>query len=289
MILAIGLALGSAVLHALWNFLVKRSGASGAAFTWWFTLPSVLLLTPYAVWTIAAGRIPWTTTFAWLLAGTAIVHTGYLLILQQGYAKGHLSIVYPLARGSGPLLAGIIAVALFKERPGLMAVSGGLCVILGAALLAFEQAHTDAAVNRARAVSIRYGLLIGAFIGVYTAWDKHLVGQWQVPPAFLEWSLCVAVLTIVTPSAFRDRGALVAAWHAHKTVAVVSAILGSASYIMFLTALAIAPVTRIAPLREVSILIGAALGSHFLGEGHLGRRLVAAAAIATGVVLLALA
>jgi drug/metabolite transporter (DMT)-like permease len=288
MIVAIGLALASAVLHALWNFLVKRSGASGAAFTWWFTLPSVLLLTPYAAWTIATGRIPWNTTFALLLAGSAIVHTGYLLILVRGYARGHLSIVYPLARGSGPLLAGIIAVALFRERPGWMAVSGGLCVILGAAMLAFEQAHSDAAINRARAASIRYGLLIGAFIGVYTAWDKYLVGQLQLPPAFLEWSLCVAVLLIVTPSAFRDRAALMSAWREHKTVAVSGAILGSTSYILFLTALAKAPVTRIAPLREVSILIGAALGSHFLGEGHLGRRLIAAASIASGVVLLSL-
>jgi drug/metabolite transporter (DMT)-like permease len=216
------------------------------------------------------------------------VHTGYLLILQRGYVRGHLSIVYPLARGSGPLLAGIIAVVLFRERPGLIAVSGGLCVILGAALLAFEQAHADAEINRARAASIRYGLIIGAFIGVYTAWDKYLVGQWQVPPAFLEWTLCVAVLVIVTPSAFRDRPALIAAWRAHKTVAVSSAILGSASYILFLTALARAPVTRIAPLREVSILIGAALGSHFLGEGNLARRVIAAGAIATGVVLLSL-
>ncbi|MEX2153091.1 MAG: DMT family transporter [Gemmatimonadaceae bacterium] len=285
--LAIGLALASAVLHAVWNFLVKRSGASGATFTWLFTLPSVLVLAPVAFYLMAAGHVALDARAGAFLAGSAVIHTIYFLVLQQGYRVGHLSVVYPIARGSGPVLAGIAAVVMLKEQPSVGAIIGVLCVAGGAAMLAFETAHADAAVNRARASSVRYGLLIGAFIGIYTVWDKYLVADLAMPPVFLEWALSLSILLLVTPAAVSNRARLAATWRAHKVTAVAGAMLGSASYILFLTALALAPVTRVAPLRETSILIGAALGSRFLAEGDVVRRLAAAGAIALGVALLA--
>lgn len=86
--LAVALVLASAVLHALWNFLVKRSGAAGAAFTWLFTVPSVVLLAPAALWMLAGGGVALGARGALLLAGSAVIHTAYFLLLQRGYRAG---------------------------------------------------------------------------------------------------------------------------------------------------------------------------------------------------------
>ena len=133
--------------------------------------------------------------------------------------------------------------------------------------------------------SVEYGLAIGAMIGIYTVWDKHLVGGLGVHPVMAEWVTSAGMALLLTPKALSDIPLVKSTWREHKVVAVAGALLGSTSYILFLTALANAQVSRVAPLRETSILIGALLGTHFLGEGTLRQRLAAAAAISAGVML----
>jgi len=224
----IALVLASAALHASWNFLVKRAGASGAAFTWLFTLPSAILLAP------VAGLLVWREAFTisaagWLwLAGSAVIHTVYFLVLQRGYLAGDLSIVYPVARGSGPLLAGVVAIVVLGERPSLLTALGALAIVGGTVALALHrEPDARAAAPRAR-LSVRYGLLIGAFIGAYTVWDKHLVSGVRVHPIVLEWALSVAIALLVTPAVLHDRRALVDAWQRHRGTAFVGALLSSA-------------------------------------------------------------
>jgi drug/metabolite transporter (DMT)-like permease len=284
----ITLVLASAALHASWNFLVKRSGASGAAFTWLFTLPSAVLLAP------VAGVIVWRESVSipvtgWLwLAGSAVIHTVYFLVLQRGYLAGDLSVVYPVARGSGPLLAGLVAILVLGERPSLITALGALSIVGGTVALALHRepgGRTHAA--RAR-VSVRYGLLIGAFIGAYTVWDKHLVTAVRLHPIVLEWALSVAIALLVTPAVLHDRRALVEAWRRHRATAFIGALLSSASYVLFLFALRVLPVSQAAPLREVSVLLGALAGARLLAEGGVARRAAAAGVIAVGVVLISL-
>jgi drug/metabolite transporter (DMT)-like permease len=286
--LAFFLVLTSAVLHALWNFLVKRSGASGPVFIWLFTLPSVIVLAPVAIWMIVTRHITLALPAVLFLAGSAIVHTIYFLLLSRGYRDGELSIVYPIARGTGPLLAGVIAIAILKERPSLAAFAGAVCISGGAVLLAREHRAASRESGGTRVRSVEYGLAIGVLIGIYTVWDKYLVGSLAVSPLLLEWVLSGAICMLVTPSAMSNFSLVRSTWEKHSRVAVAGALLSSASYISFLTALAASPVSRVAPLRETSILIGALLGTRLLGEGRPGRRLAAAGAISAGVILVSL-
>ena len=137
--LAFALVLTSATLHAVWNFLVKRSGASGPVFIWLFTLPSTLLLAPVAIWLVIAKHMTFTLEAVLFLLGSAVIHTIYFLLLSRGYRDGDLSVVYPIARGTGPLLAGMIAMVTLKERPTIGAIAGALCIAGGAMLLARDQ------------------------------------------------------------------------------------------------------------------------------------------------------
>lgn len=282
----IALVLLSAVLHAAWNFLVKRASASGATFIFLFTIPAVVLLAPVALLLIARQTFSFAAALPWLV-GSAFIHTAYFLLLQRGYLHGDLSVVYPVARGAGPLLAALAAVVLFSERPSLLSAAGALAIIGGTVALALQsiQARTEAN-SGSRWRSVVYGLAVGAFIGVYTVWDKHLVTTLAVQPVVLEWLLSVSILLIVTPAVLRDPALLAKTWRRHRWTALSGALLSSASYILFLTALRILPVTRAAPLRESSVLIGAFLGARLLGEGRLGPRVTSATIIMAGIILL---
>ena len=99
--------------------------------------------------------------------GTRVLHLGYFLSLQEGYRVGDLSVVYPLARGTGPLLASGAAIVLFGERPGPVAVAGILLIVLGVFLLGWEPGGTRGSIERKR-LEIAFGLLTGVFIAAYT-------------------------------------------------------------------------------------------------------------------------
>jgi drug/metabolite transporter (DMT)-like permease len=283
---ALALVLLSAVLHAAWNYLVKRAGATGAAFTWLFAGWSAALIAPVALWFFATGRARLNVVGALLLLGSAALHAVYFILLQRGYRTGDLSLVYPLARGTGPLLATAAAVALLGERPPLPAVAGALLVGAGAFVLTGGTRLLREPGSRA---AVQNGLGVGVLIGAYTVWDTNLVRHLAVPPLVLEWVVCVAIAALVTPAALGDRDRLRAAWREHRVASLAGAVLSSASYVLFLTALTLAPVSRVAPAREVSIVVGAALGTRLLAERDAPRRVTASAVIAAGVVLLAFA
>ena len=286
--LAFVLVLSSAALHAVWNFLVKRSGASGPVFIWLFTLPSTLLLAPVAIWLIIVRHLTFTGTTIAFLVGSAVVHTIYFLLLSRGYRDGDLSVVYPIARGTGPLLAGIIAMIALKERPTIGAIAGALCIASGAALLARDQRAGQSRPGASKVWSVEYGLIIGVMIGIYTVWDKILVGTLAINPLILEWVATTLIGLLVTPAALRNLPLARDMWRKHKNVAISGALLSSLSYILFLTALSFSAVSRVAPLRETSILIGALLGTRLLGEGKTRQRLAAAGAISAGVILVSI-
>ena len=286
--LAFALVLSSAALHAVWNFLVKRSGASGPIFVWLFTLPSTLLLAPVAVWLIVARHMTLTGTAIAFLLGSAVVHTVYFLFLSRGYRDGDLSVVYPIARGTGPLLAGIIAVIALKERPTIGAIAGALCIAGGAVILARDQRAGKSRPGSSKVWSVEYGLVIGVMIGIYTVLDKFIVGTLAINPLILEWVATTLIGAFVTPLALRNLPLAREMWRKHKKVAICGALLSSLSYVLFLIALSFSAVSRVAPLRETSILIGALLGTRLLGEGKTRQRLAAAGAISAGVILVAL-
>jgi drug/metabolite transporter (DMT)-like permease len=281
--LALALVLASAITHATWNLLAKRAGG-GLTFTWLSLAISIVLQIPLVLTLIAVQRPAVGAVELTFMLGSALLHLVYFWLLGQGYRFGDLSLVYPLARGTGPLLASAAAIAFFGERPSGLAIAGALLIGVGVVLLTGDPRELRKS-GSGRAVG--YALLNGVVIAGYTLWDKQAVSAAAIPPLLYFWGFSVGCVAIALPWAIPHRSEIRAVWLAHRTEALWAAVLVPVSYILALTALATSPVSYVAPAREISILFGAAMGSHLLAEGQGPRRLLAAAAMVLGVIALA--
>jgi drug/metabolite transporter (DMT)-like permease len=282
--LALALVLASAFAHATWNLLAKRAGGS-FAFAWLFHLAAAALCAPFAVALLLVERPPVGGPELGLMVGSAVLHLGYFLLLGQGYRFGDLSLVYPLARGTGPLLSTAAAIAFLGERPTGLALAGAVLIALGVVVLTGDPRK----LRRAGAGrSVGYALLTGVLIAGYTLWDKHAVSAARIPPLLYFWGFTTASALLLAPAAIRRWEQVRYEWAAHRREALGVGALVPVAYILVLTALATSPVSYVAPAREIGILIGAALGARFLAEGQAWRRLGAAGAMVAGVVALAL-
>ncbi len=280
---ALGLVLSAAFIHAGWNYLAKRAGEGGAAFVWLFAALSSAFYAPVAV-LIYFWQKPYIGPAQLVfMVGSALIHLAYFLILQKGYRVGDLSLIYPLARGTGPTLSTLAAVLFLGERPSALAVLGAFLVAAGVFFLAGGAGSSKGSSKW----GVGYGLITGTIIAAYTLWDKYAVSILLIPPLLQDYCTTLARVIMLGPVALRNWGNVRKEWRIHRKEAVGVALLCPLSYIMVLTALISAPVSYIAPAREVSILIGAVMGSTLLAEGNARRRLPAAAAIVAGVIALA--
>lgn len=281
----VALILTSAFCHALWNMLAKRAGASGAVFVWLFTACSSVLFVPIAVLILVLQKPQVGWIGAGFICGTSVLHLLYFVVLQRAYKVGDLSLVYPLARGTGPTLSTILAVLILQERPSVMTVCGLLLVVGGVLLLTWKQGPHESE-KKVRA-AIKWGIFCGVCISTYSVWDKYAMSELKVPPVLFELFTNFGVCLLLTPHAWPQRDVARKVWRDHRWEVIGVAFLAPASYILILTAMADTPLSSVAPFREISILIGAVLGTKFLREEHTTRRLVAAAAMVCGVVALA--
>ena len=289
---ALGLVLLAALLHAIWNLAAKRAGGDHR-----FSFIAAAMVTvgwlPVVLWTGLGEVLQWS---AWVWAcvlASAVLHLVYFIVLLHGYRVSDLTVVYPVARGSGPLLT-VLGAALWLNEPlsltggtGALLVCAGVFVIAGGPGL-LRKAQEPAA--RARVLAgIRWGALTGAFIAGYTLVDGYAVKVLLVGPIVLDYLGNVLRLPFLAPAALRDRAALAQAWRTQWRHALVVAALGPLAYVLVLYAVKLAPLSHVAPARELSMLFAALLGGQLLGEGDRVLRLAGAACIAAGVVTLALA
>jgi drug/metabolite transporter (DMT)-like permease len=280
--LAILLVLTAAFLHASWNFLAKKAGG-GATFVWLFGSLASLIYAPLALGLVLVGQPTLTWMSGLFVLGSALLHLAYFLALSQGYRVGDLSIVYPLARGTGPMIATLAAIAFLGERPTPVTLAGAVLIGLGIYLLAGNPAQLK---RRGALPGITYALLTGLVIAGYTLWDKQAVSAFLVPPLLLDWGTNFGRTLMLTPHALRHWEQVRSDWSLHKREALGIALLCPLAYILVLTALAFSPVSSIAPAREISTLIGAAMGVKLLAEGDAARRLSAAGMMVVGVLAL---
>ena len=282
--LALTLVLAAAFIHATWNYLLKRSGG-GTLFVWWFATVSAVVYAPLAfavVWWMAP-------VLGWqhfgLMFASAVLHTAYYLLLDRGYRSGDLSLVYPLARGSGPLITVLCAVLLLQERPSAMAVVGALLICTGAVLLTGNLRRLR---ERGSLPAVGFALLTGGMIASYTLVDKIAVAAYLVPPILQDWAANLGRVFLMTPTALNRRSELLPTWRRARKAIIAVAVLCPLSYILVLTAMVFTPVSYIAPAREISILVATIMGTQLLAEGDAARRLTAAATMIAGIVCLAL-
>ena len=280
---ALTLILAAAVIHASWNYFLKRSGG-GTVFVWLFASLSALIYAPLAV-AIVWWQKP---DFGWihygLMFASAAVHTAYYMLLDRGYRSGDLSVVYPIARVTAPLITMLCAVLLLNERPTLLAVAGALFIGCGAMVLTGDPRKLRDSGNLH---AVGYALLTGCMIATYTLVDKVAVAAWLIPPLVQDWAANLGRVVLMTPMALRKRDEIPATWRRARKEIVAVALLCPLSYILVLTAMVFTPVSYVAPAREISILVAALMGTQLLAEGDVGRRLAAAGAMVVGVVCLA--
>jgi drug/metabolite transporter (DMT)-like permease len=282
--LAISLVLAAALIHASWNYILKKSGG-GVGFVWAFAVLSSLLYAPVALGVVIVQQFQFgTEALAYLLA-SAVLHTAYYLLLDRGYRYGDLSVVYPLARATGPCLTVLVALLALGERPGAIALCGAALVVGGAFFLAANPAKLrEAGAGR----GVAFALLTGCMIASYTVVDKQAVSAALIPPILQDWGANLGRVLVMAPLALRRRAEVKAAWAGKRRAVILVALLCPLSYILVLTAMVFTPVSYVAPAREISILFAALMGAHWLQEGDVPRRVAAAAAMALGVVALAL-
>lgn len=282
--LAAALVITSAFIHASWNLLAKRA-AGGISFVLLITFLAAIFYAVPAFLSYRERQPQLGPAEFFIIAVSAVLQLAYFVSLQRGYRTGEFSVVYPLARGSGPMIATLAAIVLFGERPGLTGLLGVALIGLGVVILTGGIAGLRSVGDRS---AIVFGLLTGVIIACYTLWDKRAVSQFNLPPIFYDWSNTALRALLLLPVAVRLKPQLKEEWRIHRREAVGVAILSPLAYILVLTALTFAPVYYVAPAREISILIGTFMGTRLLGEKDARRKLTGAAVMVAGVIALTL-
>ena len=277
---ALSLVLVAAFAHAGWNLFAKTA-EGGTTFVWLGALAGTVLYLPVLVVALIVAPGPLGATAAGFMVVSGALHCLYFVLLQRGYRDGDLSLVYPLARGTGPLLATAAAIVFFAERPSLLALAGGGLIVAAVLSLATRPTGPQGA-------GVLFALLTGVSIAAYTLWDKQAVGDQELSPIVYLWGLQLVNVTLLSGWVLRSREAVRRTWRNSRRQALGVGLLSPLAYILVLYALARAPVSYVAPAREVSILIATALGTTVLAEEGIRHRLVAAGGIVLGIVALAL-
>ena len=282
--LALCLVLLAALSHASWNLSAKYA-ADSRHFVWLFSAGSVLIYGPVVLGVVLVEQ-PHFTPRHWLsLAATSVLHLLYSISLQRGYRVSDLSVVYPIARGTGPLLSFIGAALWLGETPTAQSLAGLVLSVGGILLVAGLVGHHE----RAPARGVFYGLLTGGFIAAYTLNDGWAVKMLMISPFIIDFTGNLFRMLVLAPRAWRDRVAVAREAREFRKPVIVVSVLGPLGYILVLFAMRLAPISHVAPARELSTLVGAWFGSRLLRESSGPWRVAGAALIVAGVVSLALA
>ena len=288
---ALVMVLLSAVAHAGWNFLFKRAH-DHEAFVWWAQVAISVLFLPIAVFIIVVDPIE---SPGWIfVVGTGILHAFYFLLLGRSYARGDLSQVYPIARGTAPALTPILGVLLLGETISPQAIGGVIAIVLGI-FVVFWWGRLAMIVKRPlmflKEPATLYALATGLFIVAYSIWDKE--GVRYVDPVLYMYLMALGTGILLTPYILKSRGlaAVRGEWRMNAWNIVAVGVLVFAAYGLVLSALAISSskVSYVWPVRESGIVIGVLLGSLVLKEPFGRGRVLGSCLIVLGVAAIALA
>ncbi|MCH8065097.1 MAG: EamA family transporter [Chloroflexi bacterium] len=285
---ALFLVLSSALFHATWNLLLKRSGHK-AVFFWSFTAVSFIVFLVPAIVFVAIDGLTWTGALFGL--GSAAIHGCYGLALSRTYELGDLSSAYPVARGMGVTLIPIAGVAILGEDVSVAAGAGIGLVIAGIYAVQVQPRSLADLLQPARALALpssRVALLTGGIIATYSLWDKAALDH--ISPVILNQFNMIGYLIILLPLAMHGQfQRLRAEWQVHGKGIVAAGVLAPLAYVLVLIALTTSQVSYIGPAREVGIVLGAVLGVAFLREGFGASRISGSLLVVAGVLTLGLA
>jgi drug/metabolite transporter (DMT)-like permease len=285
---ALILVLASAICHASWNFLLKRSDHKVAFLGSAGLVGAAVLLLPAVAVAIVNG-----ISTAGVLLGcvTACLHGVYGLSLARGYRLGDLSTVYPVSRGVGLAIIPFAAAALLSEDISALAALGIVLIIAGVYSIHIEPHALRDLSAPLRAMSGpagRTAVLTGLLIAAYSIWDKNALDQLS-PVVLNQFAMTGHALITTAAAATLTAGAIRSEWTVRPWSIVAAGILIQLAYLLVLAALETSRVSYVAPSREIGIVFGATLGVVFLGEGFGLWRIWASLVIVSGVLVLAIA
>lgn len=289
--LALLFVLLAGACHAAWNIAAKKA-RSDQHFIFMGALMVSALWAPAAAWSGVDRVAHWGAAEWGVLTLSAMIHVAYFRVLLHGYAVSDLSVVYPVARGSAPLAASLGAVFLLGENLSLWSAIGALAVGLGVWVIAggpkaWRNTQDPAAQGLARR-GITWGALTGLLAAGYTMADAYAVKRLSMSPILVIYFSALLRVLLLLPIVLKERQALLNAARVGWRAALTFAILAPLGYGLVLLAVGIAPLSRVAPAREVSMLFAAIFAGRLLGEGNFLLRLTGAASIVVGVVALSL-
>jgi uncharacterized membrane protein len=270
---AVALALGAAFLHAGWNVALAGSRDTRSSTAGLLMLGAILLAPPALVTGgVSADAIPY-------IAASAALELAYFVLLARAYDSGEVSVVYPIARGSAPVVVLVFSATALKEGVPAGAVVGVLAVAFGVLLVGLGALCTQASTKNALPLrDVWFGFAIGAVIAAYTLVDSEGVERAD-PIAYL--ALVVAPCAVVYPLVTKTRPDL-----GLRTALTAAATFGA--FLMVLAAFRLAPAAPVAAVRESSVVIAALLAAVVLHERVEARRLAGTVMVAAGVAAIAL-
>ena len=271
-ILAAGLALLAAVLHASWNLVVKQTGDRFLALWGQFVFAGSIALITLVGWIIIDGppNIAW-----WWSITSGCGHLPYVLLLAKAYDKNDFSLTYPIARGAGALSAAVLGLIFLGDDLSALSMGGIAIVIFGLWILVSGQPINN----------IFPALGVAATIGVYSVVDAY--GARNSDPVAFALSVFVSGATTITIWALLTRAKelktfLAAQWKPALFGGTMSII----GYSLVVYAFTLAPVGYVATMRESSVVIAALAGWKYLKEDDHKRRLTSATVVVLGLVVL---
>ena len=284
--LALVLVFIAAFIHASWNLMSKRAASAGPAFVFAYNLVACVAYAPWVVWLIAHGAVNWSGSIVACILASGLIHLAYSLCLQRGYQVADLCVVYPVARGAGPMLSTLAAFIIFGEMPTLHETLGLIAVIGGIGLIS-TQGSLAAFRRPGGQRGVRWGMTTGGLIASYTVVDAYGVKTLGIAPVVLDWFSNVLRFTLLAPFVIANPMEALQAMRGKWGLAIGVGLLSPLSYILILAALDMGtPLSVVAPMREMSMMVGALLGMLILKEPVGAWRIIGCAVLIGGVVSL---
>lgn len=284
---ALSLVVAGALLHAIWNVLAKKA-AGGLPFVWLFGIVSLMVSLPFGLSSLCSNAQQLNMSVWTAILFSAVVHVGYSLVLQKGYRESDFSVVYPLARGTGPLFAVLGAMIVLGETPNLLGWLGIFLVLIGIFLISDVVRALSMHSAKTRA-GLLWGTITGLSIATYTVVDGWAVKSLGAEPV-LYYSLGLMLRTIIlTPQALRNPQALCEQWRVNRRYIIAVGIFSPFAYTLVLFAMKMAPLSYVAPVRELSMFFGVVFGAKLLRESFTLSRVGGVFFMIVGILILAYA
>jgi drug/metabolite transporter (DMT)-like permease len=279
---AIGLLLAAALMHTIWNLLVKRAKEK-QVFIWCSLIVGAIIFSPLVL-TSSSFLV---TLWPYLLS-SALVEAIYYITLIRAYENGDFSLVYPMARGAAPAFLLIWATIFLGERPRFFGLLGIALLVFGLIIVGGKTWWTLRKTSGLSKSALALALGVACCISIYTAVDGAAVHH--VSP--LPYTVLVIMLTVlfITPAVVLRYGntAIVDEWRANWIRITLVGLFTLLAYILALKAYTIARVSYAGSVREISVVFAAFVGWRWLGESFGAIRMIGAMFIFAGILVIAL-